>query len=226
MVVLCSAPFLLAFLALAGCVGGPKAKHSIAHKKPLKGQVMRGPQLAQSDPDIKQCLADLGAAKVRYASLPDRDFGGGCSALGSVQLLDIGTPVTNLGAMKCPLARTFAAWAHYAVRPAARQILGSEVVKIETMGTYSCRNIIGGSSGKLSQHALSNAVDVSAFLLADGRRIAIKGGWTQGSSNERKFLKTVHDSACKRFQIVLSPDYNSAHHDHMHFDMGRGPFCK
>jgi hypothetical protein len=24
---------------------------------------------------------------------------------------------------------------------------------------------------------------------------------------------------------VLSPDYNAAHYNHMHLDMGKGPFC-
>ena len=57
--------------------------------------------------------------------------------------LDIGTPVSNLGPMTCPLAKNFAAWAQYAVRPAARKFFGQEVVKIETFGTYSCRNIYG-----------------------------------------------------------------------------------
>ncbi|MGB3930458.1 MAG: extensin family protein, partial [Sphingobium sp.] len=29
------------------------------------------------------------------------------------------------------------------------------------------------------------------------------------------------------FSTVLSPDYNAAHHDHFHFDMGgRGAFCR
>ena len=56
-------------------------------------------------------------------------------------------------------------------------------------------------------------------------RVAVRGGWNAGSSSERAFLRTIHDSACKRFQTVLSPDYNTAHHDHFHLDMGRGPFC-
>ncbi len=171
-------------------------------------------------------MADLGAASVSYTPLPDQLFGGGCSALGSVRLIDIGTPVSNLGMMTCPLAKTFAAWARYGVGPAARQILGSEIVKIETMGTYNCRAVNGAPSGKLSEHAHSNAVDVSAFVLADGRRVAVRGGWKEGTSAERAFLKTIHTSACRRFATVLSPDYNAAHYDHFHFDMGKGPFCR
>ena len=64
------------------------------------------------------------------------------------------------------------------------------------------------------------------LVLADGRRISVKDGWN-GSNQERAFLRTIHASACKRFNTVLSPDYNAAHHDHFHFDMGgRGGFCR
>ena len=217
---------LVAVAALAACVGTPSGQRNAAPaKKPAHAPQKLG---FANDRQTRQCMADLGAASVHYTPLPDTLFGGGCSALGSVKLLDIGTPVTNLGAMTCPLAKTFAAWSRYAVRPAARKFLGAEVVKIETMGTYSCRTIVGNgaSAGKLSEHAHSNAVDVSAFLLDDGRRIAIRGGWTGGTSDERAFLKTIHESACKRFATVLSPDYNSAHYDHLHLDMGKGPFCR
>ncbi|WP_405053622.1 extensin family protein [Sphingobium sp. MK2] len=174
--------------------------------------------------ETRQCFAKLQSQDVAFTPLPDRTFGGGCSALNSVKLLDIGVPATNLGAMTCPLAANFAAWARYGVQPAARSILGAEIVRIETFGTYNCRPIAG--SGKLSEHAHSNAIDIAAFVLADGRKISVQQGW-QGDRDTRQFLKTVHASACKRFNTVLSPDYNAAHHDHFHFDMGgRGGFCR
>ena len=174
--------------------------------------------------EARQCFAKLQSQDVAFTPLPDRTFGGGCSALNSVKLLDIGVPATNLGAMTCNLAANFAAWARYGVQPAARSILGAEIVRIETFGTYNCRPIAG--SGKLSEHAHSNAIDIAAFVLADGRKISVQQGW-QGDRDTRQFLKTVHASACKRFNTVLSPDYTAAHHDHFHFDMGgRGGFCR
>ena len=41
----------------------------------------------------------------------------------------------------------------------------------------------------------------------------------------REFLRVVRGSACKRFATVLSPDYNAAHHDHLHVEVGSGKFC-
>ena len=91
------------------------------------------------------------------------------------------------------------------------------------MGSYSCRNIAG--SGKLSEHAHANAIDVSAFVLADGRRITVENNWKSGR-REMQFLAAIHDSACKRFGTVLSPNYNAAHRDHFHLDMSGNGYCR
>ena len=52
--------------------------------------------------------------------------------------------------------------------------LGSEVVRIEHLGTVNCRRIGGGDKGNWSEHATGNAIDISAFVLADGRRITVQ----------------------------------------------------
>ncbi len=183
-------------------------------------EVVRPANVTFQSADARICLSDLKSKSVKFSALPNQSFSGGCRTIDTIKLMDFGTPTTNLGAMTCPLASNFAAWARNAVSPAARQYLGSEVVRIETMGTYSCRNVNGGRSGKLSQHAFGNAVDISGFVLKDGRRVSVLGGW-HGSSEEREFLRRLHRSACKRFGTVLGPDYNSAHANHFHFDMAQ-----
>ena len=190
------------------------------------------PRISRS-PDTQQCMAELGAAKASFTPLPDQYFGGGCSQLGSVKLSKINLSgivrngaeldITNLDAVRCQLAQTFTGWAQFGVARAAEQMLGSKLVRIETFGSYSCRTIAG--SGRLSEHAHANAIDVSAFVLEDGRRISVKNGWS-GNANEREFLRVVRTSACKRFGTVLSPDYNSAHHDHFHLDMSGKNYCR
>lgn len=214
---------LLGPLALAGCAGSDLVPSSRIAKRPQRAPIAR--PVYQDSAAYRQCTVRLASLNARYTPLPDQSYGGGCSAFGAVKLLDLGVPTTNLGAMTCPLAANFTAWARYGVAPAARQILGSDLVRIETMGTYNCRNIAG--SGQLSQHAHSNAVDVAGFVLADGRRISVQRDWNGGGDVARRFLRTIQASACKRFATVLSPDYNAAHHDHLHFDMGgRGGFCR
>ncbi len=217
-----------AAFALSACFGAPDVMKRSDAKRPGATTVQR-PQVTGApsftSTDAQQCAFDLKQAGVRFTPLPNQDHGGGCSSIDSVKLLDIGTPVTNLGPMTCPLARNFAAWAQYAVRPAARKYFGTEVVKIETYGTYSCRNIYGGRSGRLSQHAYSNAIDVAGFVLADGRRIMLDGGW-KGDRPSQDFLRALHKSACRRFGTVLSPDYNAAHYNHFHLDMSGNGFCR
>lgn len=208
----------LSALLLAGCIGAPD-RRADAPRQPDRPAAAGSGAPAFASADAQACLADLRQAEVRYTPLPNQTFGGGCSAIDAVKLVDVGTPTANLGAMTCPLARNFAAWVRYAVRPAARLYLGSEVVKVETFGTYSCRNIYGGRSGRLSEHAFANAVDVSGFVLADGRRVMLLGGW-RGDQSSQAFLRAVHASACRRFGTVLGPDYNAAHDNHFHLDMG------
>ncbi len=218
---------LLATTLLGGCLFGgrdaPRQSTPI-HERRSGPVTLNGP----TPRDTQQCFTDLSRAQVRYSPLPDRDFGSGCIVTGAVQLLDIGVPVSGLKSMRCPLARTFTGWVRYGVAPAAREILGSDLVRVESFGTYSCRGIIGNgaaSARKMSEHGLGNAVDISAFVLRDGRRITILGGWRSPDPEVREFLSVVHQSACKRFRTVLSPNYNAAHQNHLHLDMGRGPFC-
>jgi hypothetical protein len=208
---------LLMPLLLAACAGGGD--------RPVRKPADKSLPPAFTSPESRQCIADLKRSGTRFTPLANQDFGGGCSAIDAVKLIDVGTPVTNLGAMTCPLARNFGAWVTYAVRPAARKYLDSEVVRVETFGTYSCRNVNGGRSGRLSQHAYANAVDVSAFVLADGRRVTLLDGW-HGTDDERAFLRTLHASACKRFGTVLGPDYNRQHANHFHFDMSGAGYCR
>lgn len=175
--------------------------------------------------DIRQCLAGLDRAGVKYRVLPDRSMGGGCQTVGTVQLLNIGVPVTNLTAITCSMAAGLSDWSR-TVRQLARERLGSEIVRIESFGTYACRPVNGQAGARLSEHARANAADIAAFVLADGRRITVEHGWNGSDSNVRDFLRMAHRAGCRRFAIGLSPDSDRFHYNHFHFDMGRGPYCR
>ena len=179
----------------------------------------------------RQCLAALAATGAAYTPLPDRYPQAGCSTVNTVQLTSVPSDegevmIGNLGPVTCEVSATFAGWARYGADRAARQILGSRLRSIETFGSYSCRNVAG--SNRRSAHATAEAIDISAFVLADGRRVAVLGDWSEGSEAERNFLRAVQRSACRRFGTVLGPDYNSAHRDHLHFERvgSGGGFCR
>lgn len=180
-------------------------------------------------PTDRTCHAELNAAGASFNPVPDTYGAPGCNQLGTVKISALAGDasefgVSNLGPVKCRIAQAFGAWARYGVDRAARQILGSPLARIETMGSYACRNIAG--SNWRSAHATGNAIDVSGFVLADGTRIDLKSDWDRGSSAEREFLRVVHTSACTRFGVVLGPDYNAAHEDHFHLEGSDTEFCR
>ena len=216
---------LLAAFALGACGSlvpegrGGEAPRSVSHSP-----------LAQPNPQARQCLAELGQSGARFSALPDRFGEAGCALRNTVSLAAMQgdfdeLDVSNLGPVACPTANAFAGWARFGVDRAARQILGSPVTQIETMGSYACRNIAG--SARRSAHATAEAVDVAAFILADGRRVSVKEDWDSGTRAEREFLRVVQRSACKRFGTVLGPEYNAAHRDHFHLERGGDSgFCR
>jgi len=222
----------LALMApLPGCVSAPQQATRVPRISASwnGGSWNAASRNAPAAPAGRACLINLGRSDADFTPLPDQYYGAGCSAVGAVRLASLRSDagllqLTNLGPVTCPLASTLSGWARFGVDRAAQQILGSKLMRIETMGSYSCRNVAGTS--RLSGHATANAVDVSGFVLADGRRITVARDWNAPSSQLRAFLATVRSSACKRFGTVLSPDYNAAHRDHFHLEVSSGrPFC-
>lgn len=191
--------------------------------------VASAPQSMAPRPADANCLANLGASGARFDRLPDTYAAPGCNKLGTVQLMALAgdnatLSVANLGPVQCDVAKAFGDWARFGVDRAARQILGSPVARIETMGSYNCRNVAG--TERRSAHARAEAIDVAAFILADGRRIVLKRDWDGGDAATREFLRVVHKSACKRFGTVLGPEYNAAHEDHFHLEGTGAKFCR
>jgi hypothetical protein len=180
-------------------------------------------------PEDASCFADLGASGARFDPLPDTYAAPGCNKLGTVQLMALAgdrapLSIGNLGPVRCSVAKAFNDWARFGVDRAAREILGSPVARIETMGSYACRNVAG--TERRSAHARAEAIDVAGFVLADGRRIVLKRDWHGGDAATREFLRVVHKSACKRFGTVLGPEYNAAHEDHFHLEGTGATFCR
>ncbi|MEL6528632.1 MAG: extensin family protein [Pseudomonadota bacterium] len=237
-------PLAACALTLAGCGGvipagkapssGPISSASTANNTsraalpPISRAAPAPRRVASRSGDIS-CLAELNAAGAQFNPLPDTYAAPGCNKLGTVQLSalagdDGSFGISNVGPLKCSTANTFSSWVRFGVDRAARQILGSPLKRVETMGSYACRNVAG--TERRSAHARAEAIDVSAFVLEDGRRIVLKSDWDGGTAAEREFLRVVHKSACKRFGTVLGPAYNQAHADHFHLEGTGAKFCR
>lgn len=224
---------LLLGVSLAGCggvvpdgQGANSAGSSQTYtRQPSRPVVAADAQTIARRGSEASCISELGARGARFNALPDTYAAPGCHQLGAVQLTAItgdqsAFAISNLGPVQCNVASAFSNWARFGVDRAARQILGSRLARIETMGSYACRNVAG--TNRRSAHSRAEAIDVSGFVLADGRRVSLKSDWNGGTSAEREFLRVVKSSACKRFGTVLSPEYDRAHADHFHLEGSKG----
>lgn len=179
-----------------------------------------GRKLTSLRGDPEHCRALLARAGVEFQALPPRRSGQ-CGYDDAVRFapggsLNLAVRPADLGT-SCPVAAGLALWNWHVVQPAALQHFGQRVTSIEHFGSYSCRRIYGRSEGAWSEHSTANAVDVAAFRLEDGTRISVAGDWSS-EGPRAAFLKEVRTGACDLFATVLSPDYNEAHRDHLHFD--------
>lgn len=172
-------------------------------------------KLAALKDNVELCRVTLERSEVAFRAL-DGTGSGECERPDRTQLeaypLSPDTPPVT-----CPVAAALELWRDQAVEPAAREVFGSDLSRIEHLGAYSCRRLYGREEGAWSEHATGNAIDIAAFVLEDGTRISVLGDWN-GSEEEQRFLREVRDGACGVFATVLSPDYNAAHADHFHLD--------
>jgi Extensin-like protein C-terminus len=122
--------------------------------------------------------------------------------------------------LACPMVSELERWIATSVQPAAMRWFGTPVAEITQISAYSCRGMNGNPRANISEHAFGNALDISAFTLADGRRITVKNGW-RGLPEEQGFLRDVQGAACDQFTTVLAPGSNIYHYDHMHVDLMR-----
>lgn len=188
---------------------------------------MKLDRLAQSP---AKCFAALDRVAIGYTPVDRKDpayrkgGGGNCELRDALTLDKSLTPYSATLTMSCPLTASLYVWERHVVLPAAERILKSKIVRIETYGSWSCRRVNHAKDGKWSNHATGNAVDIAGFTLADGRRVMIKDKF-RDKGPEGQFLREVRDKGCDLFSATLSPDYNAAHADHLHFDMGLYTIC-
>ncbi|HEY0164668.1 MAG TPA: extensin family protein [Sphingomicrobium sp.] len=167
-----------------------------------------------------QCRALLSEAGIADDPAPPRQSGEQCGYADGMRLGQTGrtTAFAPVGLVTaCPVAAALALFEREALQPASARHFGSKVAAIEHAGSYSCRRLYGRAEGQYSEHATADAVDIIGFRLADGTRVSVLRDW-QSAGPKGAFLRDVRDGACGLFATVLSPDYNVAHADHLHFD--------
>lgn len=223
---------LLALLGIAIALAGRMWLNEHPEHNPWAPLDLRDPpgwatasKLRALEGDTPACRAVLTRSQVAFTALPPA--GEGECARPDRTRLDRYPLAPDRPPTTCPVSIAMTLWQRDVLAPAARQLLGSELARIEHLGAYSCRRLYGRDTGAWSEHATGNAIDIAAFVLTDGTRVSVLRDW-QAGGDKAAFLRLVRDGACRSFSTVLSPDYNAAHADHFHLDMraGWGGVCR
>jgi hypothetical protein len=194
---------MLMVAVVAGCVGAP-----------------RPPAPSKT---AAQCLDQLAAQGVRFVPIAAPVATNGCGIDNGVRVEQTAIGWNRPAEMSCALAEQLDRFEREAVQPAAQRYFGRPVVLIRHFGAYTCRGENGGN-GRLSQHALGNAIDVGSFELGDGTRVAVETDW-RGRGPRHDFLHDVAKRACAYFNVVLTPASDALHHNHFHLDVGPYRLC-
>jgi hypothetical protein len=175
--------------------------------------------------EAADCQADLRKLGAEF-SIPAMEVtAAACRVVAPVQLSSVST---SLGAvdlpggpiLDCSFARQFLKWLTEIAVPVVASLSASKLEAVSTGPGFQCRMRTGDSSGKISEHALGNAIDIDGLVLANGGRIEIPDVSNEAHPNHR-VLMALRRSACGYFTTVLGPGSNAAHESHYHFDLGK-----
>jgi len=232
---------IVAWLLLASLVGAAAFGYAVYSKRivlserydpfaPLDVRAPQGPltrfRLWRTMHDAPLCDAALARSGLVYRAMADATGPGGCALKDVVRVTQMeDLRISSPFLATCPLALGIAYFEHQYLQPAALDIYGERVARIGHVGSYACRNVNHQQDAALSQHASANAIDLTGFVLEDGRRITL-ARWSDAASPDGQFLRRVHEGACHAFATALGPGYNALHETHFHVDMGPYRMCR
>jgi hypothetical protein len=170
---------------------------------------------------------------------PDSPIGerGGCGTAAPIAVAEIGGIRINPPAtVTCSFAAALHGWVTKSLKPAAARQLKTRIVEIRNASAYACRRRNNGLTGKLSEHAKANALDIAGFVFAKNAGVSVAGDWSGvlqslKLSGRGNFLRQVRKDSCAYFNTVLGPGTDKFHKDHFHVDLmplrpGRFKMCR
>ncbi|OBZ93224.1 extensin [Pararhizobium polonicum] len=183
------------------------------------------PDLTIKAGDPKEYGACLTALKELGATFREEkriDDGKGCGIDKPLTLQTVlpGITLKPEGKMRCETALELARWTKDAVLPAAKVALENEgpLITINQASSYICRLRNNATTGKISEHARGNAIDIASFTFKNGKSIEIQPR-DDDSTLAGAFQRAVTATGCLYFETVLDPGSDEAHENHLHFDV-------
>ena len=202
----------------------PKPGRPTAEVSPEKGGPDEAP-VAEAVP----CTLKFGD----YVDVPAVVGENGCGFSSAVRLAGV-NGAADIGfspkpTVNCRFAGVLSEWLEKDLPEIAVATTGEKLKAVHVGPGYQCRRRNNLKDGKLSEHALGNALDVLSFEFMSGDIVSVENDWSGEDPDRearRKFLRAVHASACKRFTTVLGPEADEYHQSHIHVDIGcHGKTC-
>lgn len=174
---------------------------------------------AAADP-LGECTAELDARGVQWSKASRPGIAHAVEIkglLGGIQFTSADQPLV----IDCSLA--------VSLDEAGRYLRGLGVEKATFSSAYSRRNVRG--TNRPSKHSFGLAIDVHTFTGPDLGTLRVDKDYEQGLGDEvdcigapltqgGAVLKVLQCQLVRSglFHLVLSPDYDDAHHDHFHLE--------
>nr|WP_183604838.1 extensin family protein [Rhizobium fabae] len=206
--------------------GGPEGPQAPAEEgKPPGKQTLEEQHLTiepESDTEHAECTAALQALGVVFKEAPRIDDGNGCGIDKPIIVSEAlpGIKLKPEATIRCPAALALARWMKESVIPTASTALPEQgrITTINQATAYMCRLRNGAETGKISEHARGNAIDIASFHFEKGEDVAVRSR-REDPTLTGAFQRTVSAAGCLYFTTVLDPESDAAHETHFHLDV-------
>lgn len=184
----------------------PLAPASKAEAKPKAPDTWSPAEIADATARCAVILKRIQAVAMPLAPIRE----GSCGTPAPIQLISIGknpeVAVSPPATITCDLAEGLATWLKSNLQPLAKQHLGSEIIRIETMSDYSCRAAYGRSGHKLSEHGHANALDIRGFVTASAKTAYVLEGWGKPEREVREEIAAAKAAAERAAAVKLAAE--------------------
>lgn len=143
----------------------------------------------------------------------------GCGVPEAVRVTSVaGVRLSQAATVDCSVATALNTWVEDVAQPA----FDGKLSELRIAAHYICRSRNNVKGARISEHGKGRAVDISAFILTDGKVLTV-------SDNFNRTLRRIYKAACGIFKTTLGPGSDGYHEDHFHFDTSArsgGAYCR
>jgi hypothetical protein len=143
----------------------------------------------------------------------------GCGVEDPVRVTSVaGVRLSQAATVDCSIAKALNSWVDEVAQPAFE----GRLVQLQIAAHYACRSRNNIKGAKVSEHGKGRAIDISAFVLSNGKVLSVAGDYN-------KLLRRIYKAGCGYFKTTLGPGSDGYHEDHFHFDTSArkgGAYCR